>query len=368
MELRYLTEEEMIEAGALDMEACLIAIEETFDLIAKGDYLMGGPSGNDHGLMLWFPEETEHEGMPVLGPDRRFMSLISYLGGSFQVCANKWYGSNIENKNKNLPRSIHTITLNDPDTGAPLSIMPGNVISAMRTGAVPGVAAKHLARKGAKTLGAIGSGLINQACIRAIVTACEEIEEVYIYDLDKNKANEVKEVLMKELGISVIIVEEAEEAVRGKDLITVATAGTSKPVIKDEWLSSESVLLLTGAAELEDKTYTQKRIVADLWGMHQEWRQEALSHPNGFESIKSWAMSGRLLELGYKGHVNEEEIMDLGDIINGNSKRSDKDGATVFMTGGLPVEDAAWAYQVYNKAKNKQLGQVLPLWNQPHMV
>src|SRR5699024_11880862 len=67
--------------------------------------------------------------LPVAGPDRRFMSLISYLGGRFDVMGNKWYGSNIENQKKNLPRSIHTFTLNDKETGAPLSIMAGNLVS-----------------------------------------------------------------------------------------------------------------------------------------------------------------------------------------------------------------------------------------------
>jgi len=91
--------------------------------------------------------------------------------------------------------------LNDPDTGAPLSIMPGNLISAMRTGAVPGVAAKYLARKEAKTLGAIGAGLINQACIRAIVTSGPHIQEVVLYDLNEEIANSVKQKLTGELGI-----------------------------------------------------------------------------------------------------------------------------------------------------------------------
>src|SRR5699024_7896493 len=79
------------------------------------------------------------ENMPTAGPDRRFMSLIAYLGGNFDVVGNKWYGSNINNFKKGLPRSIHTFTLNDKDTGAPLSIMAGNLISSVRTGAVPGV-------------------------------------------------------------------------------------------------------------------------------------------------------------------------------------------------------------------------------------
>lgn len=56
----------------------------------------------------------------------------------------KWYGSNHENLKKGLPRSILMVTLNDPDTGAPKAFMSGNLISSMRTGAVPGVGVRYL--------------------------------------------------------------------------------------------------------------------------------------------------------------------------------------------------------------------------------
>lgn len=142
---RFLSEEDVIGAGVLDMGACVETIEEVFALVARGDYLMGGPSQNDHGLMMWFPDKPEHPGMPAAGPDRRFMAMIAYLGGTFQIVGEKWYGSNAANREKGLPRSIHTITLNAVETGAPLSLMSGNLISAMRTGAVAGLASRHLA-------------------------------------------------------------------------------------------------------------------------------------------------------------------------------------------------------------------------------
>src|SRR5690554_3606711 len=141
----YLSEPDVIQAGALNMTKCVEVIDEAFQLIGQGDYLMGGPRENEHGMMIWFPKEKRTPQMPVAGPDRRFMSMIAYLGGRFHVCGCKWYGSNIQNPTKGLPRSILTITLNDPDTAAPLAFLSGNLISAIRTGAVPGVATKYLA-------------------------------------------------------------------------------------------------------------------------------------------------------------------------------------------------------------------------------
>ena len=46
-----------------------------------------------------------------------------------------------------LPRSILMMILNDKDTGAPLALMSANLVSAYRTGGIPGVGAKYLARK-----------------------------------------------------------------------------------------------------------------------------------------------------------------------------------------------------------------------------
>ena len=131
----YLNEPDMIKAGVMDMKKCVQSMDDMFQVMGQGDYLMGSPSENHHGMMLWFPEEKRSEKMPMAGPDRRFMAMPAYVGGRFNVCGNKWYGSNIENQKKGLPRSILTVMLNDPDTGAPLALMSANLLSSMRTGA-----------------------------------------------------------------------------------------------------------------------------------------------------------------------------------------------------------------------------------------
>lgn len=96
--------------------------------------------------------------MPKPTADRRMMAMPAYLGGNFQTAGAKWYGSNIANREKGLPRSILMFTLNDADTGAPLAHMSANLLSAYRTGAIPGVGARHLARKDAKVIGLAGPG------------------------------------------------------------------------------------------------------------------------------------------------------------------------------------------------------------------
>ena len=136
---------DMIAAGGTDMKRCIGVMDEAFALLGKGDYVMGGPNRNSHGMRLWFPLEPQHPGMPNGGPDQRFLTLPAYLGGRFHACGNKWYGSNIHNPSKHgLPRSILLMILNEAETARPLAIMEANLLSGMRTGAVIGLSARYL--------------------------------------------------------------------------------------------------------------------------------------------------------------------------------------------------------------------------------
>lgn len=368
VELLYLTEEEMIDAGVLDMKECINTIEKMFKLMGKGDYLLGGPNRNDHGLMLWFNKEEPFENMPKAGPDRRFMSLISYLGGEFDVVGNKWYGSNIENLNKGLPRSIHTFTLNDKDTGAPLSIMAGNLVSSTRTGAVPAVFSKYLARKEAKVLGAVGGGAINQSCITAIATTIDSIDKIVLYDINVEKGEQIANRLSQQLHVDVEVVDDINACTNQADILTVATSGKTKPFIKEEHIKEGALILLTGAAEFEESTLRKHRIVSDLWSMHEKWLEDGLNHPEGISSILDWTMSGQLLNLIHTKQY-DNKIDDIGDIIIGKENgRTSEDETIICMMGGLPTEDLAWGYQVYQNALQRNIGTKLPLWNESYLT
>lgn len=364
----YLSEEDMVEAGVLDMHKCVEVIDEAFKLLGKGDYLMGGPKENEHGIMLWFPEEKRFPNMPVAGPDRRFMAMIAYLGGRFNVCGEKWYGSNIENpKNFGLPRSILMVVLNDPVTSQPLAFMSGNLISAMRTGAVPGVAAKYLARQNAAIAGVVGCGVINRACLMSIAETQKTLKEVKVFDISSGKAKAFCKEMEEKLGIAMTSVGSLEEAIAEADVISIAAAGEKKVRIETEWLKEGSLLTLTGTAEISDECYIDNKIVADNWKMHQAWLDEGKEHPKGVDSILGWAPSGNLLKLVYDGRKNEDDIVSLGDVALGKAKgRSDDRERVIFITGGMPIEDVAWGYAVYKEALERGIGKELTLWKEPH--
>lgn len=369
IEFLYLSEKDMKDAGVLDIKECVDVMDEVFQIMGKGDYLMGGPKRNDHGLMIWFPDHPLGPQMPVNGPDRRFMSLIAYLGGRFNITGNKWYGSNIENPKKGLPRSILTVLLNDPDTGAPLAFMSANLLSAIRTGAVPGVAAKHLAREDSSIVGLIGAGVINRASLFAICESIPHISEVQIFDLNKDKAAQLAQEVSNKYRVNCTIVENIKLCVENSDIISVATSGHRKPEIKNEWLKKGSLLILTGSANLTEDIFKKNRIVVDNWMMHKAWLRDAKEHSEGIKSIISWAMTGQLLKMVDEGKYDEKHVIDLADIVlDKTTARIDKNETTIFLTGGLPLEDLAWGYEIYQNALKKGIGKKLILWDEPHWL
>ena len=174
----YLSEPDMIKAGVLNYKRCIDVEEEVFGLLSKGDYVMGGDNFNSHGIMMKFPKESPFPNMPTDAPDRRFMAMPAYVGGRFNVAGQKWYGSNIINPQRGLPRSILMVMLNDADTCEPLALMSGNLVSSVRTGCVPGVATRHLARKGAEVCSCIGAGPVSKACFEAIALEAKNLKEL----------------------------------------------------------------------------------------------------------------------------------------------------------------------------------------------
>lgn len=366
IEFLYLSEPDMIEAGVLDMKSCVEVMEDVFRLMGQQDCLMGGPSGNAHGIKLWFPKEKRSENMPIAEKERRFMAMIAYVGGEYNVCGEKWYGSNISNKEKGLPRSILNITLNDPDTGAPLAYCSGNLVSAMRTGAVPGVATKHLHSKDSSIVGIVGAGVMNRATLQAIVQNLEYKELAKIYNRTKSKAEDMCDELRELLDIKVIAVDTLEEAIKDSDVISIATSGGNNVKIEDEWIKEGALIHLVGAAELSDECYINSKIVVDNWKMHNDWIEEALRHPDGIDSVSKSLPSAGLLKAVLNKDIPQENIINLGDIVNGHIKgRVNDKEKIIFITGGIPAEDIAWAYRIYENAKERGIGQKLLLWDKP---
>lgn len=363
LDFLFLTEAEAIEAGAQDIHTCIKVMDEVFELLGQGDYLMGAPNRNSHGIKLYFPEETTFPGMPVKGPDRRFMALAAYLGGRFHVCGEKWYGSNIANREKGLPRSILTTVLNDPDTGAPIAIMSANALSASRTGAIPAVGAKYFARNQAQSLGIVGVGVIGKACLTALLDVLKGIREVRIYDVDREAAAVcASELEAKYTHIRAAAVENLREAVKNCDVVNIATSGSDTPCIEDDWLSEGTLLTLPAGADISEKLMRESRIVVDNWKMYEAYAEELCHLPGGYAKNLS-GICGFLMDLTEAGKIKKEDIVNLGDVAAGKAQgRLDDREKIIFIMDGMPIEDLAWGYTVYENARRLNIGTKLNLW------
>jgi len=363
--LRFLSEADMIKAGVLDMEGCLETMEDMFEVMTSGDYLMGGPSENDHGHLIWFPEEKRGENMPVAGPDRRFCSMIAYLGGKYNIAGQKWYGSNIENRHLGLPRSIHSITLNDPDNIKPLAFMSGNLLSQMRTGAIPGIASKYLAKENPESLGLVGAGMVGKTSLLGVATAHKNLKKIVVYDVFESASESLVKYAKDELGLHVETTNDVNEVIEEMDIIVVCASGDELPTIDTNLIKKGGFICLTSAPNFNDESWINEfEFYADNWKSHKVFVDEMnLPRENVEEEVLAWVPSAPVVKAFKEKKFEESRVTDLGDVIVGNKQgRKNPDEKVIFITTGLPVEDVAWGKVILDRANEENIGQKLNFW------
>lgn len=368
-EFLYLSEKDTIEAGVLDAEKCVNNAEEIFTLLSKGDYLMGGSNHNSHGLGLVFPKESPFPNMPVAGPDRRFMAMPAYLGGRFDVCGNKWYGSNAANPKKGLPRSVLTVTLNDKDTGEPLAFMSANLLSAARTGAVPGVAARHLARKDSEVIAVLGCGQINRSCLRTILTQLPNIKKIVCYDIFEQAAQSFLDWAKKETGIDGIVESDLETAVKDADVLTVAASRLAPLYVKDQWLKAGVTVLITGPMLSDDSFWTSATLIYDNVRLHEAYVQDAIDSGDK-EGYYKGIIGGPIYTLIDAGRMPKlADSTSIGDVIRGiKPGRTSDDERIIFVACGMATFDVGLGFDLYKTALEKGIGTKLTLWDDPYQA
>ena len=366
----YLSEPDMIAAGVTDMAQCVDTMDAMFKLLHSGDYRMAGPNSDSHGAMMMFPDESVFPNMPKNTADRRFMAMPAYLGGEFQTTGVKWYGSNTENRDKGLPRSILTFMLNDTDTGAPLALMSANLLSAHRTGAISGVGARYLAKKDSKVVGILGPGVMAKTAFSALMVTCPQIDTLKIKGRGQKSLNSfVDWVNAAHPQVTVHIVDTLEAVVRDSDIVTYCASSvvgdaTTYPIIKKEWVKAGAFMAMPAACTMDDALATSDvRKVLDCTGLYEAWFEEADHKPaHNYVPI----IGVKFMDMVDEGIINKDDIEDLAQIISGEAPaRNNDDEIIILSVGGLPIEDVAWATVVYRNAIEKGIGVKLNLWDTP---
>src|ERR1700761_2230637 len=230
----------------------------------------------------------------------------------------------------NADRGMHThqavIQLFRADTGGPLAIMDGRLITEMRTAAVSAVAVDLLASVDAKVLGILGSGVQARSHVQAL-SRVRKFEKIRVWSRSERNAKKFAE----EIGAQVT---SAEEAVSGADVVLTLTS-SPEPVLSGRWLKKDAMVCAVGAAtpnrrELDDETMRGAVVV--------ESREAALRE------------SGDILQA--KAEVSAE----IGELLQG--KQLDRrDQPVVFKSVGIAIEDVASAKLVFDRLSGGDNGK-----------
>ena len=250
-------------------------------------------------------------------------------------------------KEQNLPSTMGLIIVNDPDTGKPLAIMDGAFITAMRTGAVSGIATKYLSRSDSKTVAIIGAG--SQARTQLIaISEARHLRKVRVYDeVGEFSAKYAKE--MSELHrIDTIATDSCKDAVSDSDIIVTCT-NARKPFLDGNWISDGSHINAIGShrkdvRELDTTIIKRSKVVVDS-------KEACLEE------------AGDIIIPISEGAVTKDHIYaELGDIILGRrlGRISDSE-ITLFKSVGLAIQDAATASRAFRLAVEKNVGSNLEI-------
>ena len=245
-----------------------------------------------------------------------------------------------------LPSHLATIVLLDPETGALQAIMDGRYITEARTAAVSAASAKHLAKKDARVLAVLGSGVQARSHIDAIARV-RPIAEIRVWSRDPGRVA----ALLRELHDApppghtrVEAAPSPDAAAEGADIIALVTA-SREPVLSRAAVADGTHICAVGACrpdqrEMETALVRAARVFVDS-------RAGAL------------AEAGDLVIPLKEGAFDASHIAgELGDVFGGRipGRRNDAE-ITIFKSLGMAVEDVAAARLAFERASARGLGR-----------
>jgi len=312
------------------MRECITAVEEAFRELSLGSAIL------PHRVGLTVPIEDGWLGvMPAfLAKARSLTTKIVTV-----------YPYNL--KSHGIPNVLATVVLNDVETGRVEAIMDGTQITAMRTGAVSGVATKYLARTDARRVGLFGAGVQARKQLQAIQEV-RRIESMMVYDTDKELAKVLALQASAKGDVQASAENNPDTVVENSDIIATATTSPT-PVFNGHLLRPGTHINAIGAftpstREVDTAAVSTSKIVVDSI-------EAALEE------------AGDILIPLREGAIRREDIRaELGEIVTGKKEgRSSENDRTLFKSVGLGIQDAAVARLVFQKAKQLGVGMELDL-------
>jgi alanine dehydrogenase len=248
-----------------------------------------------------------------------------------------------------IPNVLAAVILNNVETGRVEAIMEGSQITAMRTGAVSGVATKYLARTNAKRLGIFGAGVQARRQFQA-VREVREIRSVSVYDTRKEMTRDFIAEITARADVKVSVASTPEEVVRDSDIIVTATTSAT-PVFNGRNIKPGTHINAIGAftpstREVDSETVSTSKIVVDSLDA-------------------ALAEGGDIIIPLKEGVIRREDVWaELGEIVTGKKPgRTSEEEKTLFKSVGLGIQDAAVALVVFKKASSLGVGTQFDLEN-----
>ncbi len=242
-----------------------------------------------------------------------------------------------------LPTVMGVILLNDATTGRVVAIMDGGYITAMRTGAVSGVATRYMARDDARVAGVFGGGVQARTQLMAMAEA-RPLARALVYDVVPEQAQRFAEDMGRTLGLPVEVVGSSRQLVDGADILAAATSAAD-PIFEGSWVKPGTHINGIGShaptmRELDTTIVQRSRVIVDL-------RQAAL------------AEAGDLMIPIQEGAITADHIQgELGEVILGQvDGRTAPDEITLFKSEGLAIQDVSVAARVFQLAQAQGVGQ-----------
>ncbi|MBK5347343.1 ornithine cyclodeaminase family protein [Bacillus sp. TH44] len=239
------------------------------------------------------------------------------------------------------------VMLSDFQTGEPLALLEGSYLTMIRTGALSGVATKHLARHNAKTLCIIGTGEQAKGIAEAVL-AVRGIEKINLYNRTEEKAYAFAQYIQEKFSKPAYVYRDPNEAISEADII-VTTTNASTPVFSEK---------------------LKKGVHINAVGSFRPSMQELPSHAiAGADKVVVESKEAALEETGdlqvpiKEGLFEASDIhAELGQIISREKAgRENDEEITIFKSVGLAVVDIIVAKYLYEKAVECGVGTTIQL-------
>lgn len=225
------------------------------------------------------------------------------------------------------PFLVVLMTIDEPEL---VAVLEADALGQLRTAAASAVAAKHLARDAAASVGVIGCGRQAASHVRALREQLPSVDRVVVFCRDAGaRASFARE--------HDCVPAASAEAAAACDVVVTATTSVA-PVLQGGWLRAGALVVAVGAndpgaRELDDAAL--ERISAVYVDSREQAREEA----------------GDLIEGAVRGLVDWTDVHELQDVVSGALPgRSGEDDVLLFKSSGLAAWDLAVAARVVELA------------------